>query len=134
MRINSFWKKSTYIMYIFQYPFSLIRFIHVIKWFAVQIMGLTKSWTQLPRKRKCVLLHLWHSPAWSCFTPGDKSWTRTGTETKESLVHIFWECNYVSNFCLSIGNFLKICCLMLPFNAKDIILGLTEHRVQSTIF
>ena len=49
------------------------------------------------------------------------------TETKESLVHIFWECNYVRNFWLSIGNFLIICGLGLPFNAKDIILGLTEH-------
>jgi hypothetical protein len=31
------------------------------------------------------------------------------TETKENLVHIFWDCNYVRNFWLSIGNFLKIC-------------------------
>jgi hypothetical protein len=45
------------------------------------------------------------------------------TETKESLVHIFWECNYVWNFWLSIGNFLKICGLSLPFNAKDINRG-----------
>ena len=49
------------------------------------------------------------------------------TENKEILVHIFRECNYVWNFWLSIGNFLKICGLSLPFNAKDIILGLTEH-------
>ena len=49
------------------------------------------------------------------------------TETKESLVHIFGECNYVWNFWLAIGNFLKICGVGLPFNAKDIILGLTEH-------
>jgi hypothetical protein len=56
------------------------------------------------------------------------------TETKESLVHIFWKCNYVRNFWLSISNFLKICCLSLPFNAKDIILGLTEHSsAQGTI-
>ena len=55
------------------------------------------------------------------------------TETKESLVHIFWECNYVRNFWLSIGNFLKICGLSLPFNAKDIIRGVTEHRAQSTM-
>jgi hypothetical protein len=35
---------------------------------------------------------------------------------------------------LSIGNFLKICGLSLPFNAKDIILGLTEHcSAQGTI-
>jgi hypothetical protein len=49
------------------------------------------------------------------------------TETKESIVHIFWECNYVRNFWLAIGNFLKICGVGLPFNAKDIIFGLTEH-------
>ena len=56
------------------------------------------------------------------------------TETKESLVHIFWECNYVRNFWLSIGNFLKICGLSLPFNAKDIIVCLTEHgSAQGTI-
>ena len=56
------------------------------------------------------------------------------TETKESLVHIFGECNYVRNFWLAIGNFLKICGVSLPFNAKDIILGLTEHSsAQGTI-
>jgi hypothetical protein len=56
------------------------------------------------------------------------------TETKESLVHIVWECNYVRNYWLSIGNFLKICGLSLPFNPKDIILGLTEHSsAQGTI-
>ena len=37
------------------------------------------------------------------------------TETKESLVDIFWECNYVPNFWLAIGNFLKICGVSLPF-------------------
>ena len=56
------------------------------------------------------------------------------TETKKNLVHIFWECNYVWNFWLAIGNFLKICGVSLPFNAKDIILGLTEHSsAQGTI-
>jgi hypothetical protein len=56
------------------------------------------------------------------------------TETKESLVHIFCECNYVRKFWLAIGNFLKICGVSLPFNAKDIILGLTEHSsAQGTI-
>ena len=56
------------------------------------------------------------------------------TETKESIVHIFWECNYVRNFWLAIGNFLKICGASLPLNAKDIILCLTEHSsAQGTI-
>ena len=56
------------------------------------------------------------------------------TETKESIVHIFWECNHVRTFWLAICNFLKICGVSLPFNAKDIILGLTEHSsAQSTI-
>ena len=56
------------------------------------------------------------------------------TETKESLVHIFWEYNYVRNFWLTIGNFLKICGVSLSFNAKDIILCLTEHSsAQGTI-
>ena len=45
-----------------------------------------------------------------------------------------WECNYVWNFWLAIGNFLKICGVSLPLNAKDIILGLTEHSsAQGTI-
>ena len=39
------------------------------------------------------------------------------TETKESLVHIFWECNYVRNFWLAIGNFLKICGVSLFHNS-----------------
>ena len=56
------------------------------------------------------------------------------TKTKESIVHIFWECNYVRNFWLAIGNFLKICGVGLPFNAKDIIFGLTEHNsTQGTL-
>ena len=56
------------------------------------------------------------------------------TETKENLVHIFWECNYVRIVWSSVGNFLKICGIRLLFNAKDIILGLTEHSsAQGTI-
>jgi hypothetical protein len=56
------------------------------------------------------------------------------TETKESLVHIFGECNYVRNIWLAIVNFLKICGVSLPCNAKDIIIGLTEHSsAQGTI-
>jgi len=56
------------------------------------------------------------------------------TKTKESLVYIFGECNYVQNFLLVIGHFLKICGVILPFNTKDIILGLTEHSsAQDTI-
>jgi hypothetical protein len=35
---------------------------------------------------------------------------------------------------VTIGNFLKICGVSLPFNAKDIILGLPEHSsAQGTI-
>jgi hypothetical protein len=46
---------------------------------------------------------------------------------EESLVHIFWECNYGRNFWLSIGNFLNNLWCSIPFNAKDIIFGQTEH-------
>jgi hypothetical protein len=56
------------------------------------------------------------------------------TESKESIVHIFGEWNHVRNIWLAIVNFLKICGVSLPFNAKDIILGLTEHSsAQGTI-
>jgi hypothetical protein len=56
------------------------------------------------------------------------------TETQESLVYIFWECNYVRNIWLVIVNFLKICGVSLHCNANDIILGLTEHSsAQGTI-
>jgi hypothetical protein len=56
------------------------------------------------------------------------------TETKASLLHIFSECNYVRNFWLAIGNLLKIFGVSLPFNAKVIILGLTEtSSTQGTI-
>jgi hypothetical protein len=40
------------------------------------------------------------------------------TETKESIVHIFGECNHVRNIWLAIVNFLKICGVSLPFNAR----------------
>jgi hypothetical protein len=44
------------------------------------------------------------------------------------------ECNYGRNFWLSIGNFLKNLWCSIPFNAKDIIFGLTEHSsAQGTI-
>ena len=47
---------------------------------------------------------------------------------------LVWECIHVRNFWLAIVNFLKICGVSLPFNAKDIILDLTEHSsAQGTI-
>jgi hypothetical protein len=37
-------------------------------------------WTQVLRKGKQLLLHMWHPSCYSYYKPGDKSWTRKGPD------------------------------------------------------
>jgi hypothetical protein len=47
------------------------------------------------------------------------------TETKESLLHLFWECTYSKNFWLSLVNVFENCGLNMQYiNAPNIILGI----------
>ena len=49
------------------------------------------------------------------------------TGTKESLLHLFWECTYTNNFWFSLVNILESCGLNMQYiNAPNIILGITN--------
>jgi hypothetical protein len=43
-------------------------------------------------------------------------------ETKDHLLHLFWNCNLVRNFWFVVENVVKICCITLPLNARGIII------------
>ncbi len=51
------------------------------------------------------------------------------SETKETLYHIFWECNVVKNFWLFIKNWLNELGILIPFNAKELIFGVNENHL-----
>ena len=46
-------------------------------------------------------------------------------ETKENLLHLFWNCNFVAK------NFLIICGITLPLNAREITLGIAKNYTQN---
>jgi hypothetical protein len=39
-------------------------------------------------------------------------------ETKENLLHLFWNCNLVQYFWFAVENFLMTCGIALPINCK----------------
>jgi hypothetical protein len=39
-----------------------------------------QGWTQLLRKGKQFLLHMWYPTCYSCYNPGYKSWMRKGPD------------------------------------------------------
>ena len=52
-------------------------------------------------------------------------------ETKDHLLHLFWNCNLVRNFWFVVENVVKICCITLPLNARGIILGIYEIYIEN---
>ena len=49
------------------------------------------------------------------------------TKTKESLLHLFWECTYSKHFWFSLVNVFENCGLNMQYiNAPNIILGITN--------
>ncbi len=55
-------------------------------------------------------------------------------ETKERLFHIFWECNIVQNFWLSIKQWFAILGIVIPYCPKQIIFGVDkEHPFRDMI-
>jgi len=52
-------------------------------------------------------------------------------ETKENLLHLFWNCNLVKKNWFAIKNFLMICGIALPLTAREITLGISESYIES---
>jgi len=49
------------------------------------------------------------------------------SETKESLLHLFWECTYSKNFWFSLVNIFENCGINMQYiNAPNIILGIVD--------
>jgi hypothetical protein len=44
-------------------------------------------------------------------------------ETKENLLHLFWNCYLVKQFWFAVENLLMICGIALPLTAREITLG-----------
>jgi hypothetical protein len=47
-------------------------------------------------------------------------------ETKEHLLHLFWNCNLVKQFLFAVKNMLMICGIALPLTAREITLGIVS--------
>ena len=45
-------------------------------------------------------------------------------ETKENLLHLFWNCNLVKQFWFAVKNLLMICGIAPPLTAREITLAL----------
>ena len=45
-------------------------------------------------------------------------------ETKENLLHLFWNCNLVNDL-------LMICGIALPLTAREITLGISEIYIEN---
>ena len=45
-------------------------------------------------------------------------------ETKENLLHLFWNCNLVKQFWFAVKSLLMICCIAPPLTAREITLAL----------
>ena len=52
-------------------------------------------------------------------------------ETKESLLHLFWNCNLVKKFWFAVKNVLMICGIGLPLTAREITLGISESYIEN---
>ena len=52
-------------------------------------------------------------------------------ETKENFLHLFWNCNLVQHFWFAVKNFLMICGIALPLNAREINLGISERYIEN---
>jgi hypothetical protein len=50
-------------------------------------------------------------------------------ETKENLLHLFWNCNLIQNVWFVVKNCLMIYGITLPLNAREITLRCRERGV-----
>jgi hypothetical protein len=49
-------------------------------------------------------------------------------ETKENLLHLFWNCNLIQNVWFVVKNCLMIYGITLPLNAREITLGIYKSK------
>ena len=54
-------------------------------------------------------------------------------ETKESLLHLFWNCNLVKQFWFAVKSLLMICGIALPLTAREITLALPLTAREITL-
>jgi hypothetical protein len=52
-------------------------------------------------------------------------------ETKENLLHLFWNVNLAQNYWFAFKNFLMICGIALRLNARELALGISENYIKS---
>ena len=52
-------------------------------------------------------------------------------ETKENLLHLFWNCYLVKQFWFAVKSLLMICGIALPLTAREITLGISESYIEN---
>ena len=52
-------------------------------------------------------------------------------ETKENVLHLFWNCNLVQTFWFAVNFFLLIGGIALPLTAREITLGVSESCIEN---
>ena len=52
-------------------------------------------------------------------------------ETKEKLLHLFWNCNLVQNVWFAVKICLVICGIALPSTIREITLGISESYIEN---
>ena len=52
-------------------------------------------------------------------------------ETKENLLHLFWNCNLVKKMWFPVKDLLMICGIALPLTAGEITFGIHESYIEN---
>ena len=52
-------------------------------------------------------------------------------ETKENLLHLFWNCNLVQNVWFAVKNILMICGIAPSLTAREITLEISESYIEN---
>ena len=52
-------------------------------------------------------------------------------ETKENLLHLFWNVNLAQNYWFAFKNILMICGIAPRLNARELALGISENYIKS---
>jgi hypothetical protein len=52
-------------------------------------------------------------------------------ETKENLLHLFWNCNLVKQCWFAVKNCLMTCGIAFPITAREITLGIFASYIEN---